>query len=238
MPTVKAGDILKRAAQTLLDESGVRWQPSEMLQMLSDGQREIVALRPSAHSKNEVVRLRSGTRQQLPNDGNVLIECVRAMGEDGESPGRAVRPVPRDTIDAARPDWHAADAEVEPRHYIFDDRDPKHYYVYPPQKKDESAEGDEDGKGHLEIVYSATPAEIESEEEVISLDDAYGTALYYYVMHRALLKEGSSVSPQAAMAYYEQFRASVTGRMEGVYALHPEMTNQRMRERARDHQGD
>lgn len=212
MATVKAGDIIDRAAITLFDETAVRWTPAELLEYLSDGQREVVSLKPSANPVNEVVQFAAGTKQTIPSAGITLIDVVRSMGDDGETPGRAVRAVIRQTLDATRPDWHTEDAAIVPKHYMFDDRDPRTYYLTPPQPVT---------PGYGEIVYSKAPVEITDVDTTIELDDIYAPVLYYYVMARALAKQSGEGDPQGATTYYNMFVGGVTGRTEASRRLHP-----------------
>ncbi|MBK5943321.1 MULTISPECIES: DUF6682 family protein [Halorhodospira] len=220
MPTVTAKMILDRASSTLNDEAGVRWGSADLLTYVSDAQREIVILKPSANALNDVVALTPGTRQRLPQGGITLIDVVRNMGGDGNTPGRAVRPVRRAILDATRPDWHTEPPSAEVKHFVFDERDPKTFYVTP---------GQPDPAGHLEIVYSASPAEVESLESPITLDDVFQTPIYYYVMSRAHAKS-STPRPQLATLYYEQFVTAVTGRIEAQRDMHQVRAHQRVEE--------
>ncbi|MCG5537862.1 DUF6682 family protein [Halorhodospira sp. 9622] len=220
MPTVTAEMILNRAARTLHDDTGVRWTPEDLLTYLSDAQREIVMLKPAANAINDVVALTPGTRQRLPSDGMTLIDVVRNMGSNGDTPGRAVRSVRRYILDATRPDWHTEPTSAEVKHFMFDDRDPKTFYVTP---------GQPDPASYLEIVYAASPAEVTSTQQAIGLDDVFQTPIFYYVMSRAHAKS-STPNLQVAAIYYEQFRAAVTGRSDALFELHPDQAQKRMEE--------
>lgn len=220
MATVTGKMILDRALRELYDEDETRWNRDELLRFLSDGQREAVSIRPAAHSVNESVECVKGTRQSIPPTGLTLIDVIRVMGEDGETPGRVVRQTDRHFLDGNRPDWHTEDPSIETRSWMWDDRDPAHFYVSPPQPA---------VPGYLEIVYAATPAELTDESATIDLDDAYATALMYYVMARALAKNGGQQDPAKSGTYYEMFRSLMEGREMAANRLHPDQMPERAR---------
>lgn len=210
MATITAQSIVARAQTTLLDETGVRWNTTELVQALNDGQREIVVLKPDAHSVNGSLTLAEGTRQTIAAEGVILLDVIRNLGVGGDTPGRAITRVKRGYLDTTRPNWHAESPNAEVLHYLFDERDPKHFYVTPPQPISPST---------IEYVYSAAPIEVAEPATAngavigtISIDDIYQTALFYYMMFRAHSKESSDASPQKASAYYQLFAGAVSGK--------------------------
>lgn len=219
MPTVTARRIVESAQKTLFDETGVRWTPDELLTYLSDAQREVVILKPTANTINDVVQLAPGTRQEIPAAGLEFIDVVRGMGSDGLTPGRAVRQVSRTTLDATRPDWHTDTADIEAVHYMFDNRDVRHFYVTPPQPTP---------AGYVEIIYAATPTEVGTLDDVIALDDAYSTVLMFYVIARAMAKDSGEGDPNKASYYHNLFSNILQGRKVAKQELHPEQMQQRV----------
>ena len=83
----------------------------------------------------------AGTRQSLPPDGVQLLDVVRNL------PGRAVRIVMREILDAQLPDWHSDAATTVVKHFCYSEQNLKTFYVYPPNT----------GTGTVELVYSAAP---------------------------------------------------------------------------------
>lgn len=150
MATILVNSILERAATIVQDETGTRWPESELLKWLNDGQREIVLLKPDAYAQNESVALVAGTKQSIPAAGLSLIDVVRNMGTNGSTPGRAARLIRRKILDEQLPDWHSETAQDEIKHFCFDDRDPKRFYVYPPS----------DGTSQVEVVFSSAPVDV------------------------------------------------------------------------------
>jgi len=213
MSTIKAQQIVDRAGVILQDTTSVRWPESELLDWLNDGQRETVLLDPSAHADNETVRLVSGSKQNfndLASDpdnsgtnigaGIRLIDVVRNMGTGGSTPGRSVTVIERKIIDYQVPDWHSGQTAAEAMHFMHDERDPKTFYVYPPQPGT--------GTNYVELLYSSSPQDVTLSDS-ISLDDVYANALLDYVLYRAYSKDADFGSAQLANAHYKAFSQSL-----------------------------
>ena len=139
MGTLTGANIISRVQDTLQDTTSVRWPEAELLRYINDAQREIINFRPEASSTHANVQLATGTEQTLPTSGLRLIKVVRGMnGTSTSATGlRAIRIVDADILNTQEPDWHnpgvsgdAAHGTV-PKHYIFDEDDPRKFYVYP-----------------------------------------------------------------------------------------------------------
>lgn len=180
MATITAQTIIDRAQVILQDSTAVRWPEAELLNWLNDGQREIVALRTDAFSKIANVTCVAGTKQVIPtSDGLRLLDVLRNMGAGGSTPGTAIRKVPRQILDGQTPEWHAATPSTTIKHYVFDERAPKTFYVYPPAS----------AGTQLEVLYSASPTDVATIGSVITLDDIYMTPLIDYILYRAYSKD-------------------------------------------------
>ena len=190
-----AANIITRAQDLIQDTTGVRWPEAELLRYLNDGRREICIVRPDLYAVNEVQTLVAGTRQSIPNDGARFLDGIRNINADN-SPARAVRVVEREVLDAQLPDWHAA-APGTIKHFMFDERTPRVYYVYPP-----AANGQK-----LEIAYAKNPVEITNTSTELTNEDVYAGALTDYVCYRAYSKDAEYAgNGQRAAAHYAQFQ--------------------------------
>lgn len=199
MPTLQASYIIGRARTLLVDADSVRYPDSELLGWVNDGQREIVVLRPDANQKVANLTLVGGTRQSLPPDGYQLVDVFRNMGT-GATPGRGVRKVEREYLDASLPSWHSATPENDVQHYAYDPRTPRTFFVFPPAVAGRV----------VEIAYSAVPSLLTTTTDVIGVDDAYANVLLDYVMYRALAKDTEHpANAQRAMAYRQAFENSL-----------------------------
>jgi hypothetical protein len=194
---MQASIILDQVTDILQDKTNIRWTEAELIRSLNDGQRAIVLLRPDSSAQNAAVQLVAGTKQAIPATGLRLLDVVRNMGTNGAVPGRAIRIVQREVLDAQIPDWHTQTATVV-KHYMLDNRDPRRFYVYPAIPANSLA--------FLEIVYSSNPRDVTSAADNISVDDIYAPALVNYVVFRAYSKDAEyTADGGAAQLHYTAF---------------------------------
>jgi len=205
--TVLASAIIDRVRTQLIDERVTqRWGDEELLRWLSDGQRTVVAMSPSLGEVTESLQLTEGTKQTLPAGTLMLLDIQRNMGADGETPGRAVRPVTRELMDGMNPSWHAAARSSTISNYIYDPQRPRVYYVYPPST----------GLTYLEVSRAANPAEITTTTDLLVVDDLYQTALFDYVMFRAHQKDSDYAAGEGKAQVYLQLFMAFMGQHEGA----------------------
>lgn len=200
MSTITAQSIINKASTLLLDTTNVRWTRAELLGWINDAQRQIVLMQPNATNKVTTFRLAAGTRQTIPSDGWTLLGVIRYMGTDGTRPGRAVRAVSQQVMDAYTPNWHASTPSVVPQSYVFDQQDQTIFYVYPPNT----------GNGYIQINYSPEPVDLTSETQTINVRDIFQTAILDYVLYRACSKD-AEYAPGIALAggYLQTFMATM-----------------------------
>lgn len=199
-----ASDIIDRVRAQLVDTGDVqRWSDTELLRWVSDGQRTIALAVPSAASKREAIQLSEGTLQDLPEDAHLLLSVIRNMGTNGTTPGRAVRLVTREVMDAQDPNWHAAPKATVVKNYIFDTQERTSFWVYPPSN----------GQGYVEANYAYVPGELASTNSELEIRDIWLTALVDYVMYRAHQKDSEFAAGQGVAAgYLQAFIAAVGAR--------------------------
>jgi hypothetical protein len=190
----------------------VRWTEAELLRWLSDGQREVVIHKPEASTlTGNVLLTGSTTRQNLPSGALSLIDVTRNMGSGGTTPGRAIRLTAREILDAQRPTWHS-ETGSEVRHFIYDARNPKAFFVYPAPNP----------AVYVEMVYCIEPGQrdtangaitsgdITASTKYTSLDDLYVGALVDYVLYRAYSKDAEYAgNAQRAVAHYTAFANAI-----------------------------
>ena len=197
-------NLLSRIEDILQDTTSVRWPEAELLRYINDAQREIVNYRPESSAKTANVQLVTGTKQTLPTDGLRLIKVTRNMSDasGGATGKRAIRIVNVDILNTQEPDWNdptvSGDAQhgTVIKHYIFDEDDPKNFYVYPGVN----------GNAYLEIVYSKIPTDLSSASSNLDIDDIYGNAVIDYVLFRAYQKDSEYAgNAQRANQHYQLF---------------------------------
>jgi len=217
MPITVAA-LITRANDLLNDTTNIRWTQPELLRWLNDGQREVVLNIPAAGAVNSPVLLVAGTKQTIPASGIRLLDVVRNLGATGLVPGRAVRVTERESLDAMMPDWHAYAATAPVRHFMFDERDPRHFYTYPPVPATQPV--------YVEMIYSAAPAECILGGS-IGLDDIYGNVLLDYVCYRAWSKDADTpAAAQKAQSYYALVANALGIKHKGDVLSSPNTSNQ------------
>jgi len=168
----------------------------------------------------------AGSRQDLDNASLTpppakLIEITRNMA--ATSTKGAVRLVPRQILDAQTPGWHNLSGSVNILHYMFDPRDPKTFYVYPPATT----------SAQLEVMYSAYPTDIVEPADGalhtavvgnISLPDIYADDVLNYVMARSYLKDSEYAgNSERAAGYLAMITASLGAEIAATLAVQPKM---------------
>jgi hypothetical protein len=213
-----AQSIIQRVVVTLQDTTSIRWPANELVRYLNDGQREIALLRPDALVANATVTLAAGAKQALPSSASKLIDVVRNTGGNK----RAVRITTRTILDSQVPNWYNQTGVTEILHYVYDVRDPKVFYVYPPAAASNAS---------VDLVYSAYPTDITEPADGasfttisgnISVPDIYGNTLADYVLYRAYTKDAEFAgNAQRATAHYGAFSAALTAELNGTTGVAP-----------------
>lgn len=215
---IAAQSIVRRVVETLQDNTSVRWPVNELVRYLNDGQREIVLYRPDAMVTNAVVTLVAGSKQALPANGTKLIEIVRNTG----GTRRSVRLVNREILDSQAPNWHNITGVTEILHFMYDPRDPRVFYVYPPA----AASG-----ASLDAVYAAMPTDVTEPADGavytavsgnISVPDIYGNVIQDYMLYRAYSKDSEYAgNASRAQAHYGAFANALGVEMKATVNFQP-----------------
>jgi hypothetical protein len=232
--TIAAQSIVRRATDLLQDQTSVRWPANELVRWLNDAQRAIVKVRPDSMNTTATMTLSAGTRQDLDSStanaaGNAalspapskLIEITRNMA--ATSAKKAVTLVPRQIMDSQTPGWHALVGTVDILHYMFDARDPKTFYVYPPATN----------LAQLEVMYSAYPTDIAEPADGttytsvtgnLSLPDIYADDVLNLVMARAYMKDSEYAgNAERAAGYMAMAVKSLGDEIAATMAVKPQM---------------
>ena len=195
-----AANVITRAQDLLQDATGVRWTEAELLRYLNDGRRETCVIRPDLYAISSVQTLAAGTKQSVPSDGSRFMDALRNVNADN-TPGRAVRVIEREILDAQVPNWHSARTGVI-RHFMFDERTPSIYLVYPPATAGQK----------LEIFYAQTPTDITNTATELTNENIYAHALVDYILFRSFSKDGEFAgNSERAALHFRQFAALLTG---------------------------
>jgi hypothetical protein len=194
-------NVLTRAQDVIQDTTNVRWPQAELLRWLNDCRRDIAIVRPDLYATTQTVTLVTGTKQTLPAAGTRFLDAVRNVDAVTNDPEGAVRIVEREVLDAQRPDWHTETPTSALKHFMFDERNPRVFYVYPPAVS-----------GHkLDIVYSVTPTEITDVNTELTNEDIYTGAIVDYLCYRAFSKDAEYAGNAGRAASHYQAFATALG---------------------------
>lgn len=218
---IPAQSIIRRCVETLQDNTSIRWPVSELVRYLNDAQREVILYRPDAAVTNASVPLVTGSRQNLPVGGTKLVEVVR----NSAGTKRAVRMVNREILDAQLPGWYAQPGVTEILHYMYDPREPRVFYVYPPAAAMGAA---------VDLSYASLPADIAEPSDGalytsvtgnLGVPDIYGNAVQDYVLYRAYAKDSEYAGNAArAQAHYGAFVNALGVEVKATVAVAPNPT--------------
>lgn len=212
---VAVSTILTQAGDILQDASNVRWTSNELVRYVNAGRREMAQLRPDIYASTYVHTLSAGTKQSLPADGQKFIDATRNIKTDNSS-GNAVRLTERELLDAMTPGWHAETAASSVEQFMFDERYPKVFFVYPPVSAGVK----------LEIVYAKIPADVTSSDNLTE-EELYSSALVDYICYRAFSKDAEvALNLQRAQAHYFAFANSLGIDVKNVMKISPNLANQ------------
>lgn len=131
---------------TLRDADADVWQQSEIHSAINEAEKVIVSFRPDASAIDYELDCAEGIKQSLPANANRLLDVKFNVGANS-APGRSVHRKAAVDLDSINPNWRSASANAVVREFIYDDREPLIFYVYPPASAD----------AKLQISYSRTP---------------------------------------------------------------------------------
>ena len=118
---------------------------------------------------------------------------------------KTIQNIQKKVLDDTVSDWYGTTGNFV-EYYVYDERDPKHFYVYPHPS----------GGGHkADIVFSFAPDKINipnfsTSTTVIGLDDIYANAIFDYMLYRAYQKDTESASDlNRATLFLQSFQNSM-----------------------------
>lgn len=203
-------EILTRA-RTLCNDDGTRLLDADALNWINDAVAEIVALKPNSFPSTVLVSLQPGTRQTIT--GTALLKVTRNMGSNGTVPGKAVKSVAPDVMDAAYPGWHEAVPVAAVSFVILDPKEPKVFYVFPPQPSPATQQ--------IETVQAVIPAKVTSLAAAVPVPDEYAPAIPDYILFRQFGIGDDGAMFDRSNRHYQRFIEYLTGKASSEGAMDP-----------------
>ena len=213
MGSILASTIVDDTKKITQDLKNVFWSQDEGLGWLNAAQREISIHRPDAYTILATHTCVNNATQQIPSDGLRFLEATYNIDT-----GYVIQPIDRSDLDQVQRDWqNPAKSTNEVEHYIFDERFPKFFKLYPVP-----IAGLE-----IEIGYGASPPDV-AINQPISVDDSYANALMDYMLARMYQKNTSLTNAaNKSQMHYQLFYQSLGVKFEADRAMSPNSQSNR-----------
>lgn len=180
MASITVKSLIEGVQKTQLnDVEKVTWTDDVLLLALNQALSMLILVRPDVTATFDEFVCIAGTRQTIPKEATRLLKVVRNIKANGVL-GRAVRLVNQHDLDSADPNWHSGTPKDTAKEYMFDDRSPRWFYVYPPVLAGVK----------LEIEYALFPKYAETLADTLSVDAIYQQPLQEFMLYKLLSGEG------------------------------------------------
>lgn len=207
--TFSAQSLLLDASNTLQDPARIRWTAPELVGYLNAGIKALITARPDTSTLKVAFVPEAGARQTLPAEAVAFIDIL------GNTSGtqRAITKVDMALLSAFNRDWQSGRQYAVARHFTFDQRDPRTFYLEPPSN----------GSGSIDLLYSVFPADLTNVSDTVQLDDQWSNALLNYVLGRAYAKDAEYGSnAQVASAYMGAFANEIGAQLQSSTTVAPQ----------------
>lgn len=200
MTTIKVVDVIAQAETIIQDKTNTRWPKQEWLDWFNGAVLAVIGLRPDANIANELFSTTANTAlQALPAEGLKLINVI-----NNDATGKQIRRIDKRMLDDQVDNWYAeTGSDID--HYVYDDRDPKNFWVYPSTVVPHS----------IRIIYSKAPeaitiADFAADVQVLPVDDSYMNPILDFMMYRAYSKDADyAQNAQRAQSHLQVFQLAL-----------------------------
>jgi hypothetical protein len=208
---ILVSDLINDVSTDLHDPSNVRWTRSDLLAYLNDGRREILLYRPDANTQLVSTTLAFGSLQTVPSVGG---KRCRLLDIKANTNGRSVKLVKSEALDDQRPTWRNDTPSDTVKVWLFDERVPTVFEVWPPAVNPGAA---------LLLVLSVPPDDLTGEGYDIGLEEFYKGPLSSYMKFRAFARDSEDAAmQQLADEFYALMVRQLTGKSSAEGAEKPE----------------
>lgn len=195
---ILASELIRKVGVILLDEKQRRWTGAELLDWLNEAIVATVSAVPSAAAFEVIITLEAGAAQRLPDSVQNLVRLVANVDATGKR-GRAVSLTDLELMNLSAPDWQSAKAASAVRQYMFDERAPQSFYVYPPAAAGVKLAGT--------LVMITAP--LTDPAAVVPLQPQYADALLDYMLYRANCKDSEFANGNLAQSFYAAWQGAL-----------------------------
>lgn len=180
--------LIDEAARLVVDKNMIRWDKAFWVDAFNSAVRAILAIRSDALTANEDFVCVEGSTQTIPVDARFVVDVLRNKG------GAAISGnVDLKMLDDYRPEWRSEPLASAAKAWLYDDRNPTTFYMYPPVVSGTT----------IECVFAKVPTPItESDydsETKCELNPMYDNAIIEWLVYRAF-SEDAEFTANAARA--------------------------------------
>jgi hypothetical protein len=200
----QAQDTIKAASLLLLDNGNVRFTAAQLVGHLNQGLQQLLADRPDLFSAEVSSHaLAAGVRQAIP------ASAARLLAIEANADGAPCRQADKVSLDAALPGWRQATASTTVKNWMYDERDPLAFEVYP-----QAAAG---AALRLQVAQEATPIAEPGAGQTwanvvgtVPISAAFANALLDWVLYRAFSMDGQHPANAArSTTHYAAYRQAL-----------------------------
>ena len=195
--TILAEQLLERVKTTLLEdgEDGF-WDDQEIVDYLNEGIKFVIGQKPSAYTIQDNMALVAGYKQEIPVDWVELVDVV------ANANGRAVTGIDREFLDQFDPDWTTATQSATIKHWMYEKKDRRYFYVYPPATS----------AAILTCKAVVIPDVMNTDSDnLFPLDDIYDVPVIYYALAQCYAKN----AVRGDSAKFSDYMAKAGGWLSG-----------------------
>lgn len=203
-------DINDRLSNILNDVDMIRYPHSERIDWMNEAIVAIANRQPESQTVTAYLQLDSGSKQTLPEGGVKVLEVRNNLAGGGEE-GQAITQTTLTEMDAAAPGWRTGTRKDVVRQFMFDDRDPKQFWVWPPVN----------GGTIIDIAYLRLPPRITESDPYLPIPDEFAEAVLNFVAYRCTLKDSEYANGNTAAGFYQAFLAALGQKEESEMKASP-----------------
>jgi len=183
-------DVLTRTTEALNDPTYERWTQASQIRYVNEAVLAVLAIRPDAYPVSGNLTLVAGSSQTLPPGALRLLDISHNVG------GNIVTYLDREVMDRLMPSWRSATESLRIKHWMYENKVPKKFDVYPPAKLGAVLYG----------TWSAVPTALTALGDTLAIDDIYMTPVVEFVLYKCYLIDTEfSLQPNIAGTHMNMF---------------------------------
>lgn len=195
----KVADVVAAVRRTLQDYDADYHDDPAIVARVNGARRALCEALPKTYATSIDHPLAEGSLQTLPADCHLFQDILYAIEPEGDV-SRSISVAQREYLDALEPRWRAGEPGV-PVHFMFDERRPKEFEVYPPA----------DVGFKVRLSFVRMPTDLALNDDLSPQETQLQDSLADYALFRLLSEDAESPVSMNRATYHAQLFASATG---------------------------